>query len=113
MMLAAREKPDLITLDFQMPAGDGAKLFERLRANSFTANTPIIFVTGTSRHDLESSLQKDAKVRFLQKPIDMAVLKRFIADLLGGQPQKNEATHPSQGLGWGSFGDGATDADAP
>jgi len=28
---AAREKPDLITLDFQMPAGDGATAYSRLR----------------------------------------------------------------------------------
>ena len=82
MMLAAREKPDLITLDFQMPAGDGAKVYERLRGNSFTAKVKIIFVSGMNELDLEKSIPMDAGVRFLQKPIDMTVLKRLLDELL-------------------------------
>jgi two-component system phosphate regulon response regulator PhoB len=82
MMLAAREKPDLITLDFQMPAGDGGKVYTRLRTNTITARTPIIFITGMGAHELES-LSSDPTVRILQKPIDMADLKRLIAELLG------------------------------
>ncbi|HEX4049015.1 MAG TPA: response regulator, partial [Elusimicrobiota bacterium] len=68
MMIAAREKPDLITLDFQMPAGDGAKVYERLRGNTFTAKTKIIFISGMSEYDLEHSVPSDPAVRFLQKP---------------------------------------------
>jgi CheY-like chemotaxis protein len=83
MMIAAREKPDLITLDFQMPAGDGAKLYQRLRTNSFTAKTKIIFVTGRSEDDLAASIPADPAVRFLQKPIDMEALKRHLSELLG------------------------------
>jgi DNA-binding response OmpR family regulator len=83
MMLAGREKPDLITLDFQMPAGDGAKLYQRLRTNSFTAKTKIIFVSGRSEDELSSAIPGDPGVRFLQKPIDMSVLNRHLCDLLG------------------------------
>lgn len=83
MMVAAREKPDLITLDFQMPAGDGAKVYARLRGNSFTAKVKIIFVSGMNELDLEKSVPSDPGVRFLQKPIDMAVLKRLLDELLG------------------------------
>jgi DNA-binding response OmpR family regulator len=86
MMLAGREKPDLITLDFQMPAGDGAQLYQRLRTNSFTAKTKIIFVSGRSEDDIASSVPSDPGVRFLQKPIDMGALKRHVCELLGITP---------------------------
>lgn len=84
MMIAAREKPDLITLDFRMPAGDGGQLLQRLRANTFTAKTKIIFVTGMSEYDLEHAVPNDPAVRYLQKPIDVAALKRILTELLDG-----------------------------
>ncbi|MFI5350927.1 MAG: response regulator [Elusimicrobiota bacterium] len=83
MMIAAREKPDLITLDFKMPAGDGADVLKRLRGNTFTAKTKIIFVTGMSEYDLEHAIPQDPGTRFLQKPIDPEALKRLVCDLLG------------------------------
>jgi DNA-binding response OmpR family regulator len=86
MMIAAREKPDLITLDFSMPAGDGAKTLQRLRGNTITAGIPIIFVSGRSRDELESVVPNAANVRFLQKPIEMPQLHRLISELLGAPP---------------------------
>lgn len=83
MMLAGRVKPDLITLDFQMPAGDGAQVYQRLRTNTFTAKTKIIFVTGRSQDELALSVPDDPDVRFLQKPIDVEALKRHLRELLG------------------------------
>lgn len=83
MMIAGREKPDLITLDYQMPAGDGAQLYQRLRQNSFTVKTKIIFVSGLSEFDLSNEIPSDDGVRFLQKPIDVEALKRHLAELLG------------------------------
>jgi two-component system alkaline phosphatase synthesis response regulator PhoP len=83
MMIAAREKPDLITLDFKMPAGDGAQVLQRLRGNTFTAKTKVIFVTGMSEYDLEHAIPADSGTRFIQKPIDPEELKRKLAELLG------------------------------
>ena len=83
MMIAAREKPDLITLDFKMPAGDGADVLKRLRGNSFTAKVKILFVTGMSEYDLEHAIPEDPGTRFLQKPIDPEALKQKIGELLG------------------------------
>ena len=86
MMLATRERPDLITLDFQMPAGDGGKVFERLRVNTVTGKIPIVFISGMNKLDLEFALKNDPTVRFLQKPIDIEALKRCIAELLSAPP---------------------------
>ena len=95
MMIAAREKPDLITLDFKMPAGDGAELLKRLRGNSFTAKVKIIFVTGMSEYDLEHAIPEDSGTRFLQKPIDPDALKLKIAELLGEAAAAPSPTAPA------------------
>ena len=95
MMLAAREKPDLITLDFQMPAGDGATLYHRLRGNSFTSETKIIFVSGRGEDELSAEIPADPDVRFLQKPFDMAGLNRHLLDLLGTLPPAAASPAPS------------------
>jgi len=86
VMMAARVKPDLITLDYQMPAGDGGTTHLRLRGNTFTMTTPIVFITGRSPEELSPGLRADPHARFVQKPIDMEALKKLIAQLLGAPP---------------------------
>jgi DNA-binding response OmpR family regulator len=82
-MMAAREKPDLVLLDFNMPAANGGKVLERLRGSTFTAATPVIFVTASPVADIMTQLPDDPKVRFVQKPVDFAVLDRLVRESLG------------------------------
>ena len=42
-------KPDLILLDFKMPAGGGIHAFNTLRSSVYTASIPIIFITSHPR----------------------------------------------------------------
>jgi len=81
-MIASREKPDLIILDYNMPAASGAKVHERLRGNTFTAATPIIFLTATPVGEVISQVKDDDRTRFLQKPVDFALLAKTTAALL-------------------------------
>ena len=116
MTLAAREKPDLITLDFQMPAGDGAQMYKRLRSNTFTAETKIIFISGRSEHEVAHAIPSDPGVRFLPKPIDVVVLKRLIAELLEGETPAAalpSAKAPPVKLEGGAFGGDSLDIDRP
>lgn len=83
-MVASREKPDLIILDYNMPAANGAKVHERLRGNSFTAGTPIIFLTATPIGEIITQIKDDALTRFLQKPVDFALLAKTMAVFLPG-----------------------------
>lgn len=85
-MVAAREKPDLILLDFNMPAANGGKVLERLRGNSFTVATPVVFVTANPVADVMTQVPDDPRVRFIQKPVDFPLLDRLIAELTGAAP---------------------------
>lgn len=95
VMMAARVRPDLITLDYQMPAGDGGTTHQRLRTNTFTSGVPIVFITGMNPDDLSPGLRADPKARFIQKPIDMDKLKALIAELLGPAPPAAPAAKPA------------------
>ena len=81
-MVASREKPDLIILDYNMPAANGAKVHERLRGNNFTAATPIIFLTATPIGEIITAVKDDDRTRFLQKPVDFPLLAKTMAAFL-------------------------------
>lgn len=83
-MIASREKPDLVILDFNMPAANGAKVHERLRGNTFTASTPIIFLTASPIGQVMPQVKDDNITRFLQKPVDFALLSKMMASFLPG-----------------------------
>ncbi|MDD5304710.1 MAG: response regulator [Elusimicrobia bacterium] len=93
-MIASREKPDLIILDYNMPAANGAKVHERLRGNSFTAGTPIIFLTATPIGEIITMVKDDALTRFLQKPVDFGLLAKTMAAFLPGPAPAAPASAP-------------------
>ncbi len=95
-MIASREKPDLVILDFNMPAANGAKVHERLRGNTFTAATPIIFLSATPIGEIMPQVKDDSITRFLQKPVDFALLAKMMAAFLpGGAPGAPPAARPA------------------
>lgn len=97
-MVAAREKPDLVVLDFNMPAANGGKVLERLRGSTFTARTPVIFVTAAPVTEIMAQVPDDARVRYLQKPVDFALLARLTGELLGESgPPARPAAPPGPG----------------
>lgn len=94
-MIASREKPDLVILDFNMPAANGAKVHERLRGNTFTASTPIIFLTASPIGQVMPQVKDDAITRFLQKPVDFALLAKMMASFLPGAASPPPAARPA------------------
>lgn len=94
-MIASREKPDLVILDFNMPAANGAKVHERLRGNTFTASTPIIFLTASPIGQVMPQVKDDSITRFLQKPVDFALLAKIMASFLPGAAPAASAAAPA------------------
>ncbi|MBK7984254.1 MAG: HD domain-containing phosphohydrolase [Candidatus Competibacter sp.] len=71
---ASTPRPDLILLDVMMPEMDGYMVLERLKAESWTAGIPVIFVTALDRgSDEEHGLALGA-VDYISKPIKPAVV---------------------------------------
>jgi PleD family two-component response regulator len=72
--IAQTTKPDLILLDVMMPGIDGFESCQRLRAQTVTANVPVIMLTALD--------QVDAKIRGLQAGADDYLTKPFNLDEL-------------------------------
>jgi putative two-component system response regulator len=66
--------PDLILLDVMMPEMDGYEVLERLRADSATRDTPVVFLTALAdARDEERGLDLGA-VDYITKPIKPSVV---------------------------------------
>lgn len=76
-------KPDLITLDFELPAGNGFTILARLKANNaVAAKTPVIFISGSASYDRQPSVPVGSNIRFLRKPVNLVKLAACVAELL-------------------------------
>ena len=94
-MAAFREHhPDLILLDFAMPAGSGGDVYNQLRSMEAGQKIPIIFVSARPKYQLEQMLPPDPIVRFMEKPVNVEELGAFISELIG--PQAAPPPPPAQ-----------------
>ncbi|NNG00472.1 MAG: response regulator [Desulfobacteraceae bacterium] len=72
------EKPDLITLDLQMPGDWGPRFYRNLRKEKDLKDTPIVVVSGI---DGDHAI-KDA-VAFVPKPFDAEKLLGIVKKAIG------------------------------
>ncbi len=67
---AAREKPDIILLDIQLPEMDGYEVARKLRSNANLAETPIIAVTSHAMVGDRAKCISAGATDYVEKPID-------------------------------------------
>jgi CheY-like chemotaxis protein len=85
------KRPDLITLDIQMPRKTGVLFYRQLKSNTAFRNIPVLVITGLTRDDREMenmihTLMQSERVPspdgFLEKPIDgqnlISVVENFL-----------------------------------
>lgn len=77
-----KHKPDLIVLDYQMPAASGVEVFGRLRSLPIGERLPVIFLSATSPYELQFVIPENPLVRFFQKPVDLAQFQATVAEML-------------------------------
>jgi CheY-like chemotaxis protein len=73
-----REKPDLITLDLQMPGEWGPRFYRKLRKDKAVRDIPVIVVSGI---DGDHAV-KDA-IAFVSKPFDPEKLIGIVKNTIG------------------------------
>jgi len=76
--VARREKPDLITLDLEMPEEWGPRFYRRLSSDPEIMNTPVIVISGLSGN--KYAIQK--AVACISKPFDRDELLRIVKDAI-------------------------------
>ena len=78
-LIGSGKVPDLILLDVIMPKMDGFEVCRRIKANSATADIPVIFLTAMNEAtDLVHGFEVGA-VDFVTKPSDPLILKARIS----------------------------------
>ncbi|MBI4665490.1 MAG: response regulator [Nitrospinae bacterium] len=76
--IARREKPDIITMDVEMPVMGGLEACRLLKDYPETAETPVIFVTASDSHDLRLRGFEAGAVEYFSKPFSPGLLNSFI-----------------------------------
>lgn len=78
MKFAAQERPDLLTLDIQLPGMDGWEFLERFKQQEQFAGVPVVVVSIVA--DKSRGLSLGAS-QVLQKPVSREVFSRALATL--------------------------------
>ncbi|WP_421901392.1 DVU0259 family response regulator domain-containing protein [Maridesulfovibrio sp.] len=73
------EKPDLITLDLEMPGEWGPRFYRKLSQNDEFKRTPVIVISGLNAN--KYAIPK--AVATLTKPFDAEELIRIVKDTIG------------------------------
>jgi putative two-component system response regulator len=83
LKIAEKQVPDLILLDIMMPEMDGYEVCQTLKADAKTASIPVVFLTGEQDKSSETKAFELGAAGFIIKPIDTAILKKCIENILG------------------------------
>ncbi|MCX6907449.1 MAG: response regulator [Verrucomicrobia bacterium] len=81
---AARELPDLIVMDVQMPEMDGLAALRHLKQNPATARIPVIMLTARGHVLTRQDAENSGAALFLTKPCSPTQLLSEVQRILGG-----------------------------
>lgn len=80
---AAREKPDLILMDIQLPRMDGYEATRRIKADPATAHIPVIAVTSYALSGDEEKTRAAGCDAYIAKPFSPRLLLAKVRELVG------------------------------
>jgi len=80
---AVADKPDLIIMDYKMPAGSGVTVFENLQRIGELGIIPVIFITAFAAKDIKDKVMKMGAIDFITKPFDPEDLLHKVKEALG------------------------------
>ncbi len=88
----ARQRPDAVLMDLQMPVMDGIEATRRLRAGGFGA--PIIVCTANVLPEAQAACRAAGATAVLSKPLQRGALEAMLAELLAAPPATQPAPPP-------------------
>ena len=74
--------PDLVIVDYMMPAPDGLEFIRRLRAVHHMTDTPVLMVTADHEKQVRYSALESGATDFLTKPIDRIEFQSRVKNML-------------------------------
>jgi two-component system phosphate regulon response regulator PhoB len=96
LVIARRDKPDLVLLDLMLPGTSGTEVARQLRADSRTAHLPIVMLTAKSEEtDVIVGLTLGAD-DYVTKPFSMKILLARLNTVLRRADQAGSAAVPSE-----------------
>jgi len=83
LQLAQDRHPDLAVLDWMMPKATGLEVLRAIRADSATADIPVVLLTArASENDIQEGLDAGA-IDYIAKPFSPQELAARVHDILG------------------------------
>jgi len=79
LAVAARERPDLIILDYNMPVMDGVSMLQRLREDADLRRTPVIMLTTESSAENVATVARLGVRDYVTKPFNEELLLAKVA----------------------------------
>ena len=83
--MALEHRPDLILMDIQLPKISGMEATRRLRADSATANIPIVTITSFALSGDEQKAKQAGATAYLAKPYSprdlMALIRKILPEV--------------------------------
>ncbi len=89
-LVAAKEHPDLIILDYKMPRGWGNTVLGKLKSNPSTRDIPVIILSGMTDVGIQRDVLTLGAERWINKPFEIKDLMKIIRERIG-PPRKNKA----------------------
>jgi len=87
--IARRARPDLMLLDIMMPGMDGYEICDRLKANPFTKDIPVMFVTAMDQERQEAKGLAMGAVDYLAKPVSPPIVLARVRNQLELKKQRD------------------------
>ncbi len=88
LVVAIKERPDLIMMDLNLPKMNGFEVTKKLRENPAFRYTPIIALTAYAMEGDRERIIDSGCDMYMTKPINARELPEVIAEMLS-QPQKD------------------------
>ncbi|MCA1725771.1 MAG: response regulator [Thermomicrobia bacterium] len=84
----AQHPIDLVILDYQLPGANGLEVFDAMRRDARTTQTPVLFVTA---NDKRAEFQRRG-LTYLRKPFSLFELLATVEERLSAHPSSAAAT---------------------